>query len=105
MKKKFLNKLRWEKAFKHLIPVHSRKPIEEKNELTEADLLVMAALGPHGKEIENYKVQKKRLDEQERIRMEQTFPNRIDKAILWPIYSKNEKLFAQYSKNTSFSKK
>ena len=61
MKRKFLNKCRWESAYKTLIPVRERKKSKDKQELTESDMNVMAAIGPAKKHIEEYKIQKARL--------------------------------------------
>ena len=41
-----------------------------------------------------YNREQARKKEHQRWRAEQTFPNRVDKTLLWPVYSKQDKLFS-----------
>ena len=36
-------------------------------------------------------------EKQAREKLESEFKNRVDKSILWPVYAKDEKLFAKYA--------
>lgn len=44
-----------------------------------------------------YNREQARKEEHQRWRAQQTFPDRVDKTILWPVYSKQYKLFSKYS--------
>ena len=44
-----------------------------------------------------YNREELRREEHEQYIATKNFPDRVDKTILWPVYSKNSKLFSQYS--------
>lgn len=44
-----------------------------------------------------YNREQARKEEHQRWRAQQNFPDRVDKTILWPVYSKQYKLFSKYS--------
>ena len=105
MKRKCTGMVRWEVGFAQLVPVAEREDpnfvIEkmEKPIITQEDISIMKVESPTKKMLKEYQRQQKEKAARERQRLAESFPNRVDKGILWPIWCDDEKLFAKYSRD------